>query len=511
MALTRREFLAGAALAGTGLGPGWPQLAEAHAVLVESPVACGRFFGFDGSASQKRPDVLALVRVAGDEILYAGQPLGLVVATRPESALAAARDCVLLRESQPAVLATAAALIDAHAPSPAAAPFPLSTDDLASERGDVERALLKAQPRPLGCLLRQTYHTAPEPLPEELLEPAAAAARERLTALAAQAVGRPVRLALSSAQCQTLAGHRPETIQTLTLSADRSGRLRALVHGSLNETAMTAEYVEPCGLVSRHLYAVDNLRVVHKIARKNVAPRGAPLLPAAGLLPGLFALESLLDELSAFLRIDPVRLRLINHAETDAATGRPWNGKRLRECYRLGAERIGWAARRLEPPASHEGLRSDGLGVASAMGLPRLAENGTIDAPFGAHFTQVVADLEHPPGSLRIARHIAVLDVGSLPDAKKAQAAAQAEVALALAGALRRGTKRLAPPAVEVIFLEPESSSSAKEIEPQPPLGPAALRDLAMSGVAASLASALYNATGMRHRELPIRLDQMIL
>jgi xanthine dehydrogenase YagR molybdenum-binding subunit len=59
----------------------------------------------------------------------------------------------------------------------------------------------------------------------------------------------------------------------------------------------------------------------------------------------MFALESAMDELAHALGMDPLDLRLLNHAERDPESGKPWTSKRLRECYEAGAEAIGWRAR----------------------------------------------------------------------------------------------------------------------------------------------------------------------
>jgi xanthine dehydrogenase YagR molybdenum-binding subunit len=43
--------------------------------------------------------------------------------------------------------------------------------------------------------------------------------------------------------------------------------------------------------------------------------------------------------------MDPLELRLINYAETDPESGKPWSSKRLREAYEEGARRFGWRTR----------------------------------------------------------------------------------------------------------------------------------------------------------------------
>ena len=61
-----------------------------------------------------------------------------------------------------------------------------------------------------------------------------------------------------------------------------------------------------------------------------------------------------------------VELRLRNDADLDQASGRPWSGKHLRECYRQGAERFGWHARPMAPRALRRGGVQVGWGMATA-------------------------------------------------------------------------------------------------------------------------------------------------
>src|SRR5262249_14671979 len=49
-----------------------------------------------------------------------------------------------------------------------------------------------------------------------------------LAALAAKAVGRPVKLVVTRQQMFSLVGHRPHTVQTIALGADRTGQLVAM-------------------------------------------------------------------------------------------------------------------------------------------------------------------------------------------------------------------------------------------------------------------------------------------
>jgi xanthine dehydrogenase YagR molybdenum-binding subunit len=78
--------------------------------------------------------------------------------------------------------------------------------------------------------------------------------------------------------------------------------------------------------------------------------------------PGSWALGSAMDELARALNIDPLDLRLINYAETDPESGKPWSSKKLREAYEEGARRFGWRTR--PKGGSRDGYWRIGCGMA---------------------------------------------------------------------------------------------------------------------------------------------------
>ncbi|HSK40222.1 MAG TPA: xanthine dehydrogenase family protein molybdopterin-binding subunit, partial [Arenibaculum sp.] len=88
---------------------------------------------------------------------------------------------------------------------------------------------------------------------------------------------------------------------------------------------------------------------------------------APGVATGVLALEMAMDELAEAAGLDPVELRLRNHAERDEQKDLPWSSKSLRECYRTGAERFGWDRRPKRPGTMGEDGRLVGYGMASAV------------------------------------------------------------------------------------------------------------------------------------------------
>lgn len=185
-----------------------------------------------------------------------------------------------------------------------------------------------------------------------------------VASVAAQQLKRPVKLVLTRKQMFTSVGHRAETEQKVALGAMRDGSLTAISHTGMSHTSMFDEFVEPFTIASHMLYATPNFQASQNLVRLN---KGTPtFMRAPGETPGMFALESAIDELAYALKLDPIELRLRNHADTDPETNLPWSSKSLKECYRLGAEKFGWSRRKVEPRSMRDGRYLIGMGMATA-------------------------------------------------------------------------------------------------------------------------------------------------
>jgi xanthine dehydrogenase YagR molybdenum-binding subunit len=185
-----------------------------------------------------------------------------------------------------------------------------------------------------------------------------------LTAAAARRVQRPVSLVLTRAQMFTLAGRRPRTMQRVTVAAERDGLLTAILHETTTETSQVTDFVEHAGKLTTDLYACPNVEVRHRLARLDLSSPAHTRCP--GVAPGLFALESALDELADVIGIDPVDLRRRNYAAVHPHSGRPWSSKHLDDCYTRGMELIGWPERPPRPRERRDGETFVGFGMATA-------------------------------------------------------------------------------------------------------------------------------------------------
>lgn len=232
-----------------------------------------------------------------------------------------------------------------------------------------------------------------------------------LTAMAARELRRPVKLVFTRAQMFTGHGYRPQTIQKVALGADRSGRLQGLIHEAFHNTSSFEAFSDNTTGFLKQVYACPNLHAPLKVAATDLAT--PTWMRAPGAVSGMFALESAMDELAYALKMDPLALRLVNYAEVDPESGKPFSSKALRECYRLGAEKFGWKHRNPEPRSMRDGQLLVGWGMASsvwgAMQMPASARV-TLRADGTAHVASATSDIG--PGTYTVMTMIAAEFLG---------------------------------------------------------------------------------------------------
>src|SRR5438874_1502380 len=186
-----------------------------------------------------------------------------------------------------------------------------------------------------------------------------------LAVMGAKAAGVPVKVHVPRKSMFTGTGHRTPTAQTISLVAARNGKLQAMQHVTHTLTSPIGDYTESCGARSTAvMYQSPAIRVEEIIYPVNIAT--PTFMRAPGECPGTYALECAFDELSYALKMDPVALRLANHADNHPTKNLPFRGKHLKECYSLGAEKFGWNKRNPQPRSMREGELLVGWGMATA-------------------------------------------------------------------------------------------------------------------------------------------------
>ncbi len=186
-----------------------------------------------------------------------------------------------------------------------------------------------------------------------------------LAAVAARRVERPVKLMVPRHMMFTTVGHRPDTQQHLKVGATRDGKLLSLEHHVVQPTSKLITFMEYCIGVTGMAYSCANVSAGQHLVEMNV---GSPTpTRGPGAVPGLFALESAMDDLAIKLNMDPLELRLKNYAEKDESSNKPFSGKHLRECYETGAKKFGWSKRNPKVGSMRDGNEILGWGMATCI------------------------------------------------------------------------------------------------------------------------------------------------
>jgi xanthine dehydrogenase YagR molybdenum-binding subunit len=434
-----------------------------------------------------------------------------------------------------------------------------------------------------------------------------------LAALAAQVVGRPVKAAVTRRQMFDLTGYRTPIVQRLRLGADVEGHLTAIVHDVVEQTSTVQEFAEQTAVVTRMMYAAPNRRTTHRLVALDVPTPS--WMRAPGECPGMYALESALDELALAAGVDPIELRVRNEPARDPESGLPFSSRGLVACLREGAERFGWSRR--EPqrdgpwlhgrgvaastyparrrPSEAVARRVDGgfvvqvaandigtgartaltqiaadaleveparvrvevgdsafgkapvaggsagtasWGTAVHLACRRLVEDGgdevRVDSSddvesqepysrhaFGAQFVEVRVNAE--TGEIRVPRVLGVFAAGTIVNPKTARSQFVGGMTMGLGMALleegildpRFGdvvNDDLATYHVPV-YADVEEIEAVWIDEDDPHLNPVGVKgigEIGIVGTAAAVTNAVHDATGVRFRRLPIRLDQVV-
>jgi xanthine dehydrogenase YagR molybdenum-binding subunit len=428
----------------------YPAGEVAYAHPIQSAIARGRIRSVDVSEALVMPGVLAVLSSAEppalgsredpelalfqtDRIAYHGQLVAAVVATTLETAREAAERAVRITyDAEPHDVRLRTDHPGLYTPEKVNPAFPA-----VSELGDVEAALADAAVVVDATYTTPTMHNNPmEPhatmavweedggltlydatqgatadrdsiakvlgLPPEQVRVVAphvgggfgckgtTRPNAILAALAARVTGRPVKVALTRQQMYDVTGYRTPTIQRVRLGADAQNRLTAISHEVVEQSSTLVEFAEQTALPTRVMYAAPARRTTHRLARLDVPTPS--WMRAPGECPGMFALESAMDELAIAGGIDPIMLRVLNEPATDPESGLPFSSRSLIACLREGARRFGWEQRDPEPGIRLEGRWLTGTGVAaSTYPARRLPSSASASVEDGEFFVRIAA------------------------------------------------------------------------------------------------------------------------
>lgn len=185
-----------------------------------------------------------------------------------------------------------------------------------------------------------------------------------LAVMAAKMLERSVRVTMTRNQMFSH-GYRPNCFQHVALGAQADGRLVAIRNSATTATSRFENYMEVVVNWGGMLYRCDNAELAYKLAPVDT-PTPADMR-APGAATGMNLFEIAMDELAYAAGIDPLELRLINYSDRQEMQDKPYTSKALRACYAQGAERFGWARRSPEPRSMRDGKELVGWGMATGV------------------------------------------------------------------------------------------------------------------------------------------------
>ncbi|MBX6313193.1 MAG: molybdopterin-dependent oxidoreductase [Isosphaeraceae bacterium] len=282
----------------------------------------------------------------------------------------------------------------------------------------------------------------------------------------ARSAGRPVKLVWTREEEFTWAYFRPAGVIEATAGARQDGTLLAWEFHNYNSGA-------------------SGIETPYEVPHRQVAfhPASSPLRQgsyrALAATANHFARESLMDELAADLRMDPLVFRLKNLKDA-----------RLRAVFEAAAERFGWG--------QTQTAAGRGVGIAG----------GTEKGGYVATCAEV--EVDRSSGAVRVVRLVAAFDCGAIvnPDHLKNQV--EGALVMGLGGALfeaiqfdngtilnPRFSRYRVPrftdvPTIEVVLLDRKDLPSAGAGESP------------IVAVAPALGNAIFHATGKRLHSLPM-------
>lgn len=324
--------------------------------------------------------------------------------------------------------------------------------------------------------------------------PTAAMWMELLAVIKALGTSAPVKLMYSREDDMGSLGtyHRPGFSHRIEAALDGQGGIAAWRHRLVGQSVLTGTAFE-AGLVQN---GIDHMSVEGAVDMPYAIPNvqlelHSPKLPinvswmrTTGTFHTCFAIESMMDELARAAGADPLdfRLRILPA------------GKRERGCLELAAEKANW----------RQPLRSGPTGTRRGRGLAVVPSHRS----YGAAVAEVTVAADN---SWTIDRIVLAMDCGLVinPDNVVAQMEGSAGFGLSMA---RYSAITFKDGEIEQKFY---SDHHITRMHTMPPVechivqsneGPSGASETSAAPIAAALANALADATGVRLRQLPLRL-----
>jgi CO/xanthine dehydrogenase Mo-binding subunit len=334
-------------------------------------------------------------------------------------------------------------------------------------------------------------------------------------ALAAKAIGRPVKMVCTRADDMRFDCPRSPSTQTLRMAFGDGGRVTAMEHhasagwptAAINPAFMLKDargvpFDGFCIFGANHWYTVGAHRVralQNDLANRSFRPG---YLRSVGAGWTNWALESFMDEAAHAITADPVefRLRLLDGAgrNSGSAPNAVGGAHRQAAVLRRVAEKAGWRS----PMPS-----GTGLGVATTFGQER-------DMPTWCACVARVR-VDRASGRVTVEKLTLVVDAGTLIQPDGAAAQVEGAALWGLSMALHEGSEFVngQPKDTNLDTYTPLRMGDVPEVEIEflpSTATPVGLGEPATTVVAPAIGNAIYAASGARLRHLPIRPEAVL-
>jgi CO/xanthine dehydrogenase Mo-binding subunit len=331
-------------------------------------------------------------------------------------------------------------------------------------------------------------------------------------AIMSRHVGRPVRVQWMRADEHGWDPKGPATVHDLRAGFDAHGNVVAWHHEgwmppSFSFTLLGSVLIgRPVGMEGRggwagpFLYRVPNFRQIeHALPDLGAHTNGGAGLVTAWLrspaqFQVTFAMESFMDELAAMARIDPIQFRL-----------RHLTDPRMIELLKAVARAAGWRTR----PSPKPGARSSRATVVTGRGVAISLRNGT----YNAEIAEV--EVNRATGKVRVRRIVAGQDNGLTVNPCAVKLHMESGITQTVSRTLleevtfdRSNVTSLDWSSYPILtFMDAPDIETILINRPDRPA--TGVGEPAINPVAPAIANAVFDATGVRLRRLPLRPDRV--
>lgn len=345
--------------------------------------------------------------------------------------------------------------------------------------------------------------------------------------------GRPAKIIFSREENQIASSPRHEMEITITIGDTKDGKIKAIDLYTLSNTGAYGEHGPTTVGLSGHksipLYSkIPAHRFSYDVVYTNVMSAGA--YRGYGATQGIFALESIIDELAHELKMDPIKLRELNMTQQGylmpAYYNEVANSCNLDKCLARCKEMMNWDAKYPYKMISKTKVR--GVGMALAMQGSAISNVDVASVALKVNddgfYSLMIGASDMGTGCDTILAQMAadclLCDVDNIivsgvnTDTSPYDSGSYASSTTYLTGMAVVKTaasliSKIKKYGASLLNLTEEEVDFRSSYEPTGPFGAKSIGEIVINTPAPAIANAIYNACKVRIRELPITPEKV--